>query len=489
MSFRKYQKIILGEDEIPRVLRNIHMGLVREIRYYKVYVASHRKKLELVSKFVKQWDKAQFRKMKAEIQRVANLIVVGEKLQKKSEVKEKETIKALDEAIEKETDEVAKNNLIEIRQELIELLWIIEKLKVPLLKQSKWFEDNKENIWKEHHKIQDLIVALNEEAQFLFRKGLSGEKGERQILKEIYEYIMPLKYRLKPTKDGKLYKKVTRGMKHDGLLVVPRFSKPYYVKFIFAGKRREIFHQGWSKFDALSRKKIIVDYYDVLKSIRIPVPPKKVFFIRRRGNKGYQVAIKGTPGEDVDAYFKQYYKTREDEVIGIFRQMLEIVHREVRANTKYLVDFAITNFCLDAGGNLIYIDYDPCIMSIEAPWGSPHIMFRMLTLDLGPRKIRETMAQWKPGGPPAFNKRFIFWVTTPEGKFFYIMYTTILAMLEVPEATEFITKLKYTLLKFLRKRRLYKVYDHMVKIFQKREVELYEKPIKQEPLPIISRFG
>jgi len=325
---------------------------------------------------------------------------------------------------------------------------------------------------------------IEQEATLLFKHNLSGKKNEEELLKELYEEVIPLKDRI-------TLEKPTQGFKSSCLIAVPRFGHPYILKRITAEKRADLFPDGWTKNMAQQRLEILLEYYNFLGSIGIRIPPNDAFFVYRKGaTDNYYAAIKQKYiGKGFDDIIIKAMKTGKfDKVIAIFQEVLKLVYLEIKSHGNYLSDFTIDNFCIGHDENIYFVDTDPPFIIHDAPESKETLGCRIITLDMGLDKIRDALKFWRPDEKDnKFRQRFIYYCTNNNGKIFYIAYTTLCKVMWTGkrndlDSTALVKKLKLVLLQSLKEYNMKAQRDYMRKIFQERRIILYYDPIEQEPL-------
>ena len=66
-----------------------------------------------------------------------------------------------------------------------------------IIAQIEWLKHNEDLDNKDPHGIQEFLRLVKEESFLLYEHGLSGDRNERDLLKEIYDETMPLRERIK----------------------------------------------------------------------------------------------------------------------------------------------------------------------------------------------------------------------------------------------------------------------------------------------------
>ncbi|HJO01628.1 MAG: hypothetical protein QGI89_03085 [Candidatus Woesearchaeota archaeon] len=355
-----------------------------------------------------------------------------------------------------------------------------------IIAQIEWLKHNEDLDNKDPQGIQEFLRLVKEESFLLYEHGLSGDRNERDLLKEIYDETMPLRERIK-------IKRLDEGATCAPLLIEPAIAGTPYVLKKYGGSNDWILNvikRGLTLEEAKQRKRVTNEYYDYYRNAGINVPPRGAFAVISHGKNNYQVALKEEfIHNNVEDIFRTS-TTSKELIIEIYEKLLDIAYKDLRAGHKYLSDFFLRNFCI-RNGEVFYIDTDPPLYQFEDKDGEIH--FKLVGINEGFAALRKLQKQRNFGltgkssdqlsaaEERAFDN-WIFRLSTPHGNLFYIIVWSIVVRPDMEE------DFKRTMLDFLSRRRLRQLYNYCNALFSDKKFKEYVETKKQSFKPRIDKI-
>lgn len=450
---------IFNHPKINRVYDILSEIILIELKDFENYCNRHKKKLEIVQRFIIHWNSRHLTNLKNELLNLENLTFLDYGKIKKDIKYDKKTLNFISEAIEQESDHEIRLILAIMldRMKLLNNIYI--RIRRILLTQIEWIKDNEDSVLKEHQNIRQFLRLIKEESFLLYEHNLSGLKNERQLLKEIYDQIMPLKERI-------TIKKLDEGAVCAPLLIEPKIAGRPYVFKKYAGSKDwliKLIKRGLTLKEAKQRKKMLEKYYNYFRMAGINVSPRSAINVIKYGKNNYQVAMKEAFIEhNVEGIFRSSINPKE-VILDIYEKILDIAYKDIKAGNKYLSDFYIRNFCY-LSGQVYYIDTDPPLYQFMDEDGN--IRFRLVEATEGHGIFKELLKQrhFAITGQSELNaiiernhNNLIYRLRTPIGKFLYILVWSILIRPNMED------EFKQVLLNYLKKKRLDGIYKYFIK--------------------------
>lgn len=439
----------------------ISEDIVKEITEFEQFTDRYKKKLELVLYFVRHWQRAKtwdrFEKMMDEVKKITFIDLKNLKKRKKYYKKELDDVeKAIGRTIKPEIKQILKYVLEKMK--LLNNIYI--DLKKTILDQINWFIERGKNIWFEHEYMREFIRLIEEEASLLSETGLTHESC-KQVLKEIYDQIMPLKERYE--------------IQHIGteactpILIKPKFGGHPYVfkRYGSMGYAIRAIGRHLKREEALQQKEVLLQYYDYFRKAGINVPHRgaiQVIMLGRDkdGKKFYGVALKERYIlENVHSLFKNL-EIPDDRILKIYKGLLNLVHKDIQAGNKYDTDYLLMNFCV-LHDDVYYIDLEPPLYQFKDWEGN--VRFRLVKTREGMEYFKKIARVRQPEYDEKLIHEFVFRRITITGKFWFIALFSF--VLRPNLENEF----QQVLLDFLEKKRYGREKKYFEKIFSNEDFQ------------------
>jgi len=251
-------------------------------------------------------------------------------------------------------------------------LFQIRRIVIQLVrKQIQWINNHSNMEFPiKQEDIQPLVRLVNKEGQILFQHGLSGFGGERELLIDIYNEIMPLKDKVKKTKliAGRAAAPTMWTWIDGGIRVVKRYGG------LLKGRK-------WNREEARKRFNTMFQFYEFLKGAGVRVPDHNSLHINEEWIKtksgikrtGYYQVVLSQEGLGTDVAY--VYRNTNDEALirRIYRQMLDQILKAINHNTHWMIDAKPDNFCWN-GRYTTFVDTETSHYSPKDPYKGDFII-------------------------------------------------------------------------------------------------------------------
>ncbi len=351
-----FYRLLFGK-EAEYLSKSSHL-VAKEIRDLRDYIKLFKGKVRLLKNVVErankqrnvEFSKKVFKEMEDHFLQLEGLEFI---IESRDIAKDKKLVKELN-LEEKEDPELTAP--IESIKKHLHQLFQVRRLVIRLVRrQIRWVKDHKDMEFPiKKEAIQPLVRLVNQEGQLLFRYGLSGFQGEKGLLIEIYNEIMPLKERVKKEKiaGGRATDPTVWTWVDGRIRVIKKFGS------LAKGSK-------WTYDQARSRLENIKRFYTFLKAAGVSVPDHKALAIVEQWKKTpsglkptgyYQVVLSQEHlGRNVALIFQD--TNNKNLIRKIYRQILKETFKAVVHNEIWMMDFKPQNFCKN--GHLTYVDTDP----------------------------------------------------------------------------------------------------------------------------------
>jgi len=169
---------ILFDDNRIGCIKGINKDIKNDIDNLRQHVLDFNKKIELVNTFLKSKDMKDLEKIKAELQKIQEIVNKEYDEDKQESLYVIKAIESINEVISSEKDLDIEDEEYNIRQDLKQLKKDIENLEPCLVRQLKFFEMP---IEKQLKNIKSLLFDIKEEAAII--------GYERSLLKDLNKQI------------------------------------------------------------------------------------------------------------------------------------------------------------------------------------------------------------------------------------------------------------------------------------------------------------
>tara|TARA_Y100000310_G_scaffold10678_1_gene11352 strand:+ start:11368 stop:12759 length:1392 start_codon:yes stop_codon:yes gene_type:complete len=343
---------------ITSILKNIESDRIDLQNYGKRY----KKKLEIVQNFLNHWQRSSnWKQLGKGLSEAKELAFLDLKIDKKDLRYNKKTIELIKKAIKNEPD-ADKKGISSILISMETLNSVYKELREIIKAQIKWFESNKDSLWKEHNNIHAFLKLIRKESILLTDNNFAG-KSIKELVDSIYAQVMPLKYRIIEKRElkGGWRGKVTLW---NIIGMDPVVVKTFGLKHWVIG--------DWEKKKVKAMLKRFSDYHESLRAKGVSVPPRNVVSVigiyetlaETKGIKfteKYQVAIKQ---KYIGISLLDFLNSTRDKqaIKHVWEQALENTIRATsgyRGLRYYAHDIHSRNFCISSTGKVFYIDLEP----------------------------------------------------------------------------------------------------------------------------------
>ncbi|MBW2983765.1 hypothetical protein KY361_01475 [Candidatus Woesearchaeota archaeon] len=365
---------LLADRQIKDIER-ISKQVGTELRDLKEFIAFYQRKLKFLRDFVGRiGSRRNLSKAEAIFERMKGIFTSVDKFEflvdERDSRKDREMIAELSDIERKDVGERA---LAEsIKGHINELFSVRRALAAVVAKEIVWFKEHKsfESAFK-REEVQPLLGLVRQEGELLFDNGLSGFKGERELIVEIYNQVMPLKERVKIEKVGKgRASTVFSWTWIDGRI---RVVKKYGM--LTMGRK-------WSYEQAKKRLENNKRFYAFLKEAGVSVPDHNDLYVIEQWEKtpsgarptGYYQAVLNQEHIGKNAALLIRESSNRRFIRALYRQMLHNAYRAIIHNTHWMLDFKPANFCWN-GKRLVFVDTETIHMyPMDDPAGRDFIV-------------------------------------------------------------------------------------------------------------------